>query len=84
MALGLDLGTLRRVLGDAATVVVVATMRTSQLQARQSGLADPAWEFLTDDEQVTRLDLDAALSDRELETAHAQIFDNTLLGVVMK
>ena len=79
---GLDLGTLRRVLGDAATVVVVATMRTSQLQARQSGLADPAWEFLTDDEQVTRLDLDAALSDRELETAHAQIFDNTLLSAL--
>lgn len=69
---GLDLGTLRRVLGAVADVVVVATMRRSQLHARQSELADPAWEFLTDDAQVTRVDLNAALSDRELQVAHAE------------
>ncbi|MGH8897114.1 MAG: trypsin-like peptidase domain-containing protein [Egibacteraceae bacterium] len=76
---GLDLSTVRRALGDAATVMVIATMRTSQLQARQSELADPAWELLTDDAQVIRVDLDAALSDRELATAHAQSFDPALL-----
>src|SRR5262249_49492635 len=36
LAHGLDLGTVRRVLGDDPTIVVMATMRTSQLQARQS------------------------------------------------
>lgn len=76
---GLDLGTLRRVLGEGTTTVVVATMRLSQLQARQSGLADPAWEFLTDDRQVTRVDLEASLSDRELQAAHAEISDTALL-----
>ncbi len=81
---GLDPGTLRRVLGDAASVMIVATMRTSQLQARQSGLADPAWEFLADDSQVNRVDLDAALSDDELATAHAQICHTALLSALDK
>ncbi len=36
LARGLDLGTLGRVLGDDPTVVVMATMRTSQLEARRS------------------------------------------------
>ncbi len=78
---GLDLGTLRRVL-DAGNVVVVATMRRSQLQARQSELADPAWAFLTDDAQVTRVDLDAALSDRELQAAYAEFSDRALLSAL--
>ncbi|MGH3791703.1 MAG: tetratricopeptide repeat-containing S1 family peptidase, partial [Pseudonocardiaceae bacterium] len=79
---GLDPGTVRRVLGDAAHVVVVATMRTSQLQARHTELADPAWEFLVDETQVNRVDLDAALSDHELGTAHAQISDTALLSAL--
>ncbi|MGH4017726.1 MAG: trypsin-like peptidase domain-containing protein [Pseudonocardiaceae bacterium] len=79
---GLDLGTLRRVRDAAATVMVVATMRASQLQARQGNLADPAWDLLTDDAQVTRVDLDAALSDGELAAAHAQIDDHALLGAL--
>ncbi|MGH3924480.1 MAG: tetratricopeptide repeat protein, partial [Pseudonocardiaceae bacterium] len=79
---GLDPGTVRRLLGDAASVVVVATMRTSQLQARQTELADPAWEFLIDDAQVNRVDLDAALSDHELNAAHAQISDTALLSAL--
>ena len=77
LARGLDLGTLRRVLGDDPTVVVVATMRTSQLQARQSELADPAWEFLTDDSEVTQVDLEASLSDDELHAASAKISDTS-------
>ena len=81
---GLDLGTLRRVLDADANVVVVATMRRSQLLARQSELADPAWEFLTDDAQVTRVDLDAALSQRELQAAHAEFSDPALLSALEK
>jgi tetratricopeptide (TPR) repeat protein len=79
---GLDLGTLGRVLGAVADVVVVATMRRTQLHARQSELADPAWEFLTDDAQVTRVDLNAALSDRELQLAHAGFLDPALLNAL--
>jgi Trypsin-like peptidase domain len=81
---GLDPATVRRVLGGAARVVVVATMRTSQLQTRHSELADPAWEFLTDEAQVSRVDLDAALSEDELATAHAQISDTALLSALDK
>ncbi|MGH3751826.1 MAG: trypsin-like peptidase domain-containing protein [Pseudonocardiaceae bacterium] len=79
---GLDPATVRRVLGGAPRVVVVATMRTSQLQGRQTELADPAWEFLVDETQVNRVDLDAALSDHELDTAHAQISDTALLSAL--
>ena len=75
----LDLGTLRRILGEDPAVVVVATMRTSQLQARQSQLADPAWEFLTDDSVVTRVDLDASLSEDELQAASETVSDKVLL-----
>jgi tetratricopeptide (TPR) repeat protein len=75
----LDLGTLRRVLGDDPTVVLVATMRRSQLQARQSQLTDPAWGFLTDESEVTRVDLEASLSDDELQAASAEISDTVLL-----
>ena len=82
LARGLDLGTLRRVLGDNPTVVVVATMRTIQLRARQSELADPAWGFLTDDSEVTRVDLEASFSDDEVQAASAKISDTTLLGAL--
>jgi tetratricopeptide (TPR) repeat protein len=80
----LDLGTLRRIVAEDPGVVVVATMRTSQLQARQSQLTDPAWDFLTDDAEVTRVDLDAPLSDDELQTASAQISDPALLDALQK
>ncbi|MGI9004495.1 MAG: tetratricopeptide repeat protein [Pseudonocardia sp.] len=79
---GLDLGTLRRLHDAAAPVVVVATMRASQLQARQGDLADPAWDFLTDDTEVARMDLDAALSERELAAARDQIDDAALLSAL--
>jgi hypothetical protein len=82
LARGLDLGTLRRVLGDDPTVVVVATMRTSQLQARQSQLTDPAWGFLTDKSEVTRVDLEASLSDDELQAASNEISDAALLSAL--
>jgi tetratricopeptide (TPR) repeat protein len=81
---GLDLSTLRRVLGDDPTVAVVATMRTSQLQARQGQLTDPAWGFLTDASQVTRVDLEAALSDNELQTATAEISDPALVAALQE
>ena len=84
LARGLDLGTVRRVLGDDPSVVVLATMRTSQLQARQSQLTDPAWEFLTDDSEVTRVKLEASLSDDELQTASAEIADAGLLNVLQE
>jgi CHAT domain-containing protein len=79
---GLDLGILRRILGDDPSVVLVATMRTSQLQVRQSQLADPAWGFLTDESQVTRVDLEASLSDDEIQTASAKISDASLLSAL--
>jgi tetratricopeptide (TPR) repeat protein len=76
---GLDVSTLRRILGEDDDVIVVATMRTSQLQAHQGQLADPAWSFLTDDSEVSRVDLEAPLSDNELQTASADISDTALL-----
>ena len=79
LARGLDLGTLRRILGDDPTVVVVATMRTSQLELRQVGLADPAWWFLTDSSEVTQVDLEASFSDDERQAASARISDDKLL-----
>src|SRR5262249_36337248 len=84
LAHGLDLGTVRRVLGDDPTIVVLATMRTSQLQARQSQLTDPAWEFLTDDSEVTRVNLEASLSGDELQAASAEISDAGLLNVLQE
>ena len=82
LARGLDLGTLRRVLGNDPAVVAIATMRTIQLQARQSELADPAWEFLTDDASVSRIGLEASLSNEELTAALAIISDVTLLNAL--
>jgi tetratricopeptide (TPR) repeat protein len=84
LARGLDLGTVRRVLGDDPAVVVVATMRSSQLQARQGRLTDPAWGFLTDDSEVSRVNLEAFLSDDELQTASTEIFDAGLLGALQE
>ena len=78
----LDLGTLRRILSGDPTVMVVATMRTSQLQGRQGQLADPAWRFLTDDTEVRRVDLDASLSEDELQAASAIISDPAMLNAL--
>ena len=78
----LDVGTLRRILGDDPTVMVVATIRTSQLQARQGQLADPAWAFLTDGSEVKRVDLEASLSDDELQAASAVLSDSALLNAL--
>ncbi len=76
---GLDIEILRQILADDPTVAVVATIRTSQLQARQSELSDPAWEFLTNASEVTRVDLEASLSASELDEAAAKISDLRLL-----
>ena len=76
---GLDLASVGRVLGEERTVVVVATMRAAQLQARQSGLADPAWDFLTNAEQVNEVHLDAFLSDTERRDAATMFSDQALL-----
>jgi tetratricopeptide (TPR) repeat protein len=84
LARGLDLGTLRRILGDNPTVGVVATMRTSQLQTRQSQLMDPAWRFLTDDSEVTRINLEASLSDEELRAASAKISNRAMLSALQE
>jgi tetratricopeptide (TPR) repeat protein len=84
LAHGLDLGTVRRILGDDPTVVVVATMQTRQLQARQSQLRDPAWEFLTDDPEVTRVDLEVPFSEDELERASTEISDARLRSALQE
>jgi tetratricopeptide (TPR) repeat protein len=82
LAHGMDLGIVRQVLGSDPAVVVVATMRRSQLQARQSRLADPAWGFLNDKSEVAQVDLEAALSDDELQAASASISDPALLNAL--
>lgn len=66
---GLDPDLLHKLLSDAADVVVLATMRRSQLVRRQNSLSDPAWDLLTDDERVRQVDLDAQLTDAEQNRA---------------
>lgn len=80
----LDLGTLQRVLAEDPAVVVVATMRASQLQARQEQLADPAWSFLTDEAQVKRVYLEASFNDDELAAASSGIEDPALLNALQE
>jgi Trypsin-like peptidase domain len=76
----LDLGTLRRILGEDPNVVVVATIRQSQVQ----GPLNPAWTFLNDDSEVKRVDLTASLSHDELRAASAVISDPALLNALRK
>jgi hypothetical protein len=44
---GLEHHVLARLLSEVPGAVIVATIRRSQLQSRQEGLADPWWRFLT-------------------------------------
>jgi tetratricopeptide (TPR) repeat protein len=75
----LDLSTLRRILGQDPTVVVVATMRAYQLRSGWEKLTDPARTFLTDESKVKRVALEAPLSEDELQAASDIIADPALL-----
>jgi tetratricopeptide (TPR) repeat protein len=79
---GLDAGTLRQVLGSDPGVIVIATIRSAQLEPLQKGLADPMWEYLTGSAEVTRITLKAPLSDQEQRAAAAAIPDPALLAAL--
>jgi tetratricopeptide (TPR) repeat protein len=80
---GLDLDVLDRVFKEHPSVLCVGTIRASQLDARQGGLADPAWKFLTDPSRVLKVRLDASLTDDELADVTA-ISDNDALLDALK
>jgi hypothetical protein len=82
LAGGLDPEVLHRLLGEARGVVVVATIRRSQLLSRQDFLADPAWDFLTNGQLVARVDLPGVLEGAELESARAQFSSPRLLAAL--
>jgi uncharacterized protein len=78
IARGLDTATCRRLL-DHYDVVVIATIRASELQARGGDLKDPVWELLNDTDRVRRIDVEAALSGTEVADAHERFSDRGLL-----
>ena len=81
VARGLDTATFRRLL-DQYDVVVVATIRASELQARGGDLSDPVWDLLNDAGRVRRIEIEAALSDTELADAHQRFSDRALLDAL--
>ena len=82
LAGGLDHEVLHRLLREARGVVVVATIRRSQLLKRQDSLTDPAWDFLTNGQLVQRVDLSGVLESAELERARAQFSSAPLLAAL--
>ena len=81
VARGLDTATCHRLL-DHYDVVVVATIRARELQARGGDLRDPVWELLTDTNRVRRVHVDAALSGTELADARERFSDRGLLDAL--
>jgi tetratricopeptide (TPR) repeat protein len=79
---GLDPEVLSRLLDETPDVVIVATIRRSQLQSRQESLADPAWQFLTNEEYVTRIDLQAVLTEPELAAARTEFSTPALIAAL--
>ena len=79
---GLDEATLQRLLASNRTCVVVATIRTSQLEARRGELADPVWRYLTEDDEIVRVDVRAAFSDDERRRAGAVTDDRLVLNAL--
>jgi hypothetical protein len=71
-----------RVLAVATGAVVIATVRHSQLQDRQEGLADPWWELLTNEAVVHRVEIDAELTDDELEDVRRMYAEASLLSAL--
>ena len=84
LARALDPDLLRRLVDEHPSVVVVATMRRSQLQDRQEALADPAWELLTDQKIVNRVELQAALTPTELQVADTQFANPALRAALQR
>jgi tetratricopeptide (TPR) repeat protein len=80
---GLDLDVLDRVFAEHPSVLCVGTIRAGQLDARQGGLEDPAWTFLTDPSRVLEVRLAASLTDDELANV-AAISDNVALLNALK
>jgi TPR repeat protein len=81
IARGLETATCRRLL-DHYDVVVIATIRAHELQARGGDLRDPVWELLNDTERVRRIDVEAALRGTELADAHERFSDRALLDAL--
>ena len=79
LARGLDPARIDQVLQENPSVVVLVTMPTEQLRNRQSGLSDPAWRLLTDDQKVICVNLAAQLDETELSGAHAMYSHAALL-----
>jgi hypothetical protein len=79
---GLEASTLQRLMIEQPNAVVVATIRASQLRARQGELTDPAWTFLNDDTQVRQVALEAALSEREGQDALSWFVNPSLLAAL--
>ena len=82
LARGLDPELLQRLLDEAPDVVLVMTIRRSQLQSRQEGLADPAWRFLTDDGVIHRVEIEATFEAAEMALAHSKFSDPLLLSAL--
>ena len=82
LAGGLDHEVLHRLLREAPGVVVVATIRRSQLLNRQDSLTDPAWDFLTNERLVQRVELPGVLDSDELEAARAHFSSAPLLAAL--
>jgi len=73
---------MRRVLSEFTDVMVLATMRRSQLQDRQEGLSDPWWRFLTDETAVHRVALDAELTGAEIGEAQEKYANGAMVSAL--
>ncbi len=79
---GVDGDLLKRLHDRTPDVVVVATIRRSQVQDREGSLADPSLSFLTDPSRVHEINLDAELDESELAEAHRLLENRALLDAV--
>ncbi len=79
---GLDPDVVGRLADETAGIVIVATIRRSQLLDRQASLADPVWELLTDEQRVHRVELNAAFSESEFARAQTELNNPSLLAAL--
>ncbi|MCU1432129.1 MAG: hypothetical protein JWP95_1234, partial [Actinotalea sp.] len=82
LSAGLSVNSLRRALTEHPRLIALATMRTTQLAARQGELKDPAWEFLTDAGSVRTVRLSATLSEPEAARLRSASSQTDLIDAV--
>jgi tetratricopeptide (TPR) repeat protein len=81
---GLGVGVLKRLPAEVPDVVILCTVRSSQLKELQKELKDPAWKFLMAEHVVSRIDLPGDLSDQELRDARKTFTNPSLLAALEK